>query len=76
MDKEFVVEVVDGVSDRLDGEMAEIGAGNSSRTARDAGSKEKSWFDGRFLRGGEGNLWGIPAFKGEEGRKRTLAQQT
>lgn len=61
MDKEFVVEVVDGVSDRLDGEMAEIGAGNSSRTARDAGSNEEGLVSadhGRFLRGGEGNLWG------------------
>lgn len=53
------MEVVDGVSDRLDGAMAEIGAGNSSRTARDTGSKEEGLVSadhGKVLRGGEGNL--------------------
>lgn len=70
MDKEFVVEVVDGVSDRLDGEMAEIGAGNSSRTARDAGSKEEGLVSadhGTCLRCGEGNLWGALGYTSIQG---------
>lgn len=44
----------------MDGATAEIGAGNSSRTARDAGSKEEGLVSadhGRFLRSGERHLW-------------------
>lgn len=59
MDKEFVVEVVDGVSDRLDGEMAEIGAGNSSRTARDAGSKEEGLVSREVSEGWRGTFMGV-----------------
>lgn len=70
MDREFVVEVVDGAWDRLDEEMAEVGTGNSSRTARDAGSKEEGLVSaehGRFLRGGEGNLWGALGYTSVQG---------